>query len=257
MRKLSAPALVLDVFDLKERDRIVTFLTAKWGKKRGVARGARAKYSRFAGQLQPLAKVAVGWFEKDKSDLVRIDSVELLRPAARLQTDLEGILLGGYLAGHMMEMAQENEASEPLFRLLDSTVEALIAGVDRELAARYYEVWMLRLAGVFPPPRTCPLCNRDLEAGATLDAEEGMMVCRPCGSKSAGKRSAVSPAVITFLRRTSGENLASMAAQATASPVLGEVEALAGRVRRHFLQHELRSYRVMKQTLAGLPPMAS
>ena len=59
MRSLSAEALLLDVFDLQERDRIVSFLTAQWGKKRGVARGARAKYSRFSGQLQPLAKIAV------------------------------------------------------------------------------------------------------------------------------------------------------------------------------------------------------
>ena len=40
---------------LHDRDRIVTFLTREYGKKRGVARGARVKHSRFGGQLQPLA----------------------------------------------------------------------------------------------------------------------------------------------------------------------------------------------------------
>ena len=102
MRILSGEAILLDAIDLHERDRIVTFLTAEWGKKRGVARGARAKYSRFAGQLQPLSKVAVRWFEKDGRELVRIESVELIEPCRALLEDLDGILLASYLAEHLV-----------------------------------------------------------------------------------------------------------------------------------------------------------
>ena len=156
----TAEALILDVRDLHDRDRIVTFLTREFGKKSGVAKGARTKHSRFGGQLQPLAKVQMTWFEMEGRDLGRISSVELVRPAHRLQEDLEGILLGSYLADHMLEFAQENEASDHLYRLLDSTLEALLAGVDRDLATRYFECWALRLAGVFPSPRVCPACGR-------------------------------------------------------------------------------------------------
>ncbi|MFP3942181.1 MAG: DNA repair protein RecO, partial [Thermoanaerobaculia bacterium] len=106
MRSFSGEALILDVFDLHEKDRIVTLLTREVGKKKGVARGARRKYSRFAGQLQPLARIQVRWFEKEGRELVRIGDVDLLRPADRLQRDLEGILLGGYLAEHLVEFVQ-------------------------------------------------------------------------------------------------------------------------------------------------------
>ena len=82
---------------------------------------------------------------------------------AGLQGDLEGILLGSYLADHMLEFAQENEPNDHLFRLLDSTLDALLADVDRGLAARYYEAWVLRIAGVFPAPLECPACGRGLE----------------------------------------------------------------------------------------------
>ena len=102
MRILSGEAILLDAIDLHERDRVVTFLTAEWGRKRGVARGARAKYSRFAGQLQPLSKVAVRWFEKEGRDLVRIESVELIEPCRALLEDLDGILLASYLAEHLV-----------------------------------------------------------------------------------------------------------------------------------------------------------
>ena len=51
---------------------------------------------------------------------MRLGSLELKRPATFLQGELEGLLLGSYLADHMLEFAQENEASAELYRLLDS-----------------------------------------------------------------------------------------------------------------------------------------
>src|SRR5690349_21390716 len=108
----SAEAILLDVLDLHDKDRIVTFLTRERGKKKGVAQGARAKHSRFGGQLQPLAKVQITWFEKEGRELGRLSSVELVRPAQKLLEDLDGILLGSYLADHLLEFAQEDEDSD-------------------------------------------------------------------------------------------------------------------------------------------------
>ncbi len=242
----SAEVILLDVYDLHENDRIVTMLSPAHGKVRGVAQGARRKYSRFAGALQPLAKAKVTWFQKEGRDLARISGVELLRPARLLQSDLEGILLGGYLAGHVLEFAQENDPSDHLYRLLDSTLEALIKGVDRNLAARYFEAWALRLAGIFPPPNVCPECGRDLSRGAILGAGDEALLCPECGS---GTR--VSAAAVEFLSRIGHQPLAKVAAAPPAAGVLAEVERVNGRVRRAFLQHELRSYRVMQETLCS------
>ena len=243
----SAEVILLDIYDLHENDRIATMLSPAHGKVRGVAKGARRKYSRFAGALQPLAKAKVTWFQKEGSDLARISAVELVRPAHRLQSDLEGILLGGYLAGHVLEFAQENDPSEHLYRLLDTTLAALITGVDRSLAARYFEAWALRLAGIFPPPRNCPECGRGLEgqaAGAVLGSAEDALMCGDCGS---GQR--VSGAAVEFLMRIGRESLPQLAGNPPSVTVVREIEALTGRIRRAFLQHELKSYRVMQETL--------
>ncbi len=253
MSLVSADALLLDVFDLQEHDRIVTFLTAERGKKRGVARGARRKHSRFAGQLQPLARARVTWFEPPRSELVRIRSLELTRPATFLQGDLEGLLLGAYLADHMLEFAQENEASHELFRLLDTTLEALAAGADRDLATRYYELWVLRLAGVFPAASECLECSRDLAAGAVLPPGGEGLVCGRCGG---GRGLEIGGGAVELLRRSARENLVALGARPPAKSVLAEVGELSARLRRSFLQHELKSARVIRETLAGLPPDA-
>ena len=265
MRSFAGEALILDVFDLHEKDRIVTLLTRERGKKKGVARGARTKYSRYAGQLQPLARVQVRWFEKEGRDLVRIAEVELLRPAHKLQEDLDGILLGSYLAEHLVEFVQEDEPADLPFRLLDATVEALLAGVDRDLAARYFEAWVLRLAGIFPPPRECPLCERPFAdpatgRGAVLPPRDEALICAECaagalggpgGSSGLGDAAAaglpVGPEVIDFLLRTGRERLPELAERPPSEAVLRRAEEVAAEVRRRFLGRELRSHGVMRR----------
>lgn len=248
----TSEALILDVMDLHDRDRIVTFLTRERGKTRGVAQGARARHSRFGGQLQPLAKAQITWFDKEGRDLVRISSVELVRTVHPIQADLEGLLLGSYLADHLLEFAQENEASDHLYRLLDSTLEALLAGVDRDLAARYFEAWVLRLAGIFPSPRACPSCGGPFSEsrGGVLPPHGETLVCFLCGGDYG---LVATPATLEFLRRIGREALPDVAAAAPELRTLRQVEEICAKVRRQFLQRELRSYDVMQRTLSGLP----
>jgi len=273
MQTHSAEALLLAVTDLQEKDRIVTFLTRERGKVRGVARGARRKYSRFSGQLQPLAKVKVNWFEKEGRELVRISGVELVRLPGPLFDDLEGILLGSYLTEHLMEFAQENEPAELYYRLLDSTLAALAAGIDRELAARYFEAWVLRLAGIFPAPHECPSCGRPFgPAGAVLPAAGEGLICADCGAgrnRGAGPDEVAEPAaaaayagspargtavgreVIELLARVGRESLPELAARPPEPAAVAGLETVTAQVRRGFLQRELRSHRVMQRTLHG------
>jgi DNA repair protein RecO (recombination protein O) len=249
MTLTTAEAILLDVQDLQDRDRIVAFLAREHGKKKGVARGARTRHSRFGGQLQPLAKVHVTWYEKEGRELVRISNVEMIRTARQLQEDLDGILLGSYLADHVLEFAQEGDPSDHLYRLLDSTLEALLAGVDRDVAARYFEAWVLRLAGVFPVPRACPSCGRpfvsdDGQAGAVLPPNGETLLCFDCGGRSGYL---ARPATLELLRRIGRESLPAVAADPPDPRTLREVEEVCARVRRCFLQRELRSYDVIQQ----------
>ena len=254
MQNYTAEAIVLDVLDLHDFDRIVVFLTQWKGKKRGVAQGSRRKFSRFAGQLQPLAKAKVSWHEKESSELVRISSVEMIRSAEPMQTDLEGLLLSSYLRDHLIEFAQENEPDDRLSRLLDSTVTALLEGVDRNLATRYFEAWVLRLSGIFPAPWRCPECDGLLsEKGAVLPTQADGLVCRDCGDGQAWR---VSPEVLEFLLRVGRQDLLSLGGSAPAGSILKQVDELCAQIRRRFLQKELKSYQVIRDTLEGLDTTA-
>jgi DNA repair protein RecO (recombination protein O) len=249
----SSEAILLDVYDLHEYDQIVTLLTREAGKRRGVAKGSRRRFSRFSGQLRPLHKVRATWFEKEGRELVRISSLETVRAADSLGEDLEGILIAACLAEHMAEFAQESEEDDLLYRLLDSTIGALLEGVDRSLAMRYYEAWVLRLSGVFPVPSECPGCGGALlQRGAMLAAGDDAILCPSC----AGAGTEISSEAVDFLLRISRSSLMTLSTSPPSAAALGECEAICGRVRRAFLQHELKSYRVMRETLAGLADKA-
>src|SRR6185503_2772977 len=76
MRAHSVDALVLRTYRYGEADRIVVFLTADRGKKRGVAKNASKSRRRFGAALEPLTRGQVAYVEREHRDLVRLDRVE-------------------------------------------------------------------------------------------------------------------------------------------------------------------------------------
>ena len=147
----SADALILRTYKLGEADRIVVFLTRDRGKKRGVAKGARRPKSNFMGALEPLTQARVAYFEKEQRELVSLNYSEASRSALSCGT-IEGLGCAAYFAELIDEWAAEADADERLYRLGASMVEALVTGVPTEPLTRYFEYWLLRLQGVYPPP---------------------------------------------------------------------------------------------------------
>jgi DNA repair protein RecO (recombination protein O) len=167
----SADALILRTYKLAEADRIVVFLTRDRGKKRGVAKGARRPRSNFVGALEPLTHVRVAYFEKERRELVNLNYSELSRSPLSNGT-IEALGCAVYFAELIDEWAAEADTDERLYRLGASMVEALATGVPTEPLTRYFEYWLLRLQGVYPPPAVLK-SKLSSDALAFLDAAAG------------------------------------------------------------------------------------
>jgi len=161
-------ALILRTYKLGESDRIVVFLTRDRGKKRGVAKNAGQSRRRFGGALEPLTYGRVGYVERERRELVRLDYVVQLRsPLSAVDGEALGYV--SYFAELIDEWAQEADPCETLFRLGTSMVDAIAVGVPIEPLARYFEYWLLRLQGVYKAdPRLSG------EARAFLDTARGV-----------------------------------------------------------------------------------
>ena len=145
-------ALILRTYKLGESDRIVVFLTRDRGKKRGVAKNARQSRRRFGGALEPLTCGRVGYVERERRDLVALDTSSRCGRRCRRSTARRSAT-SSYFAELIDEWAPEADPNETLFRLGASMVDAMAAGVPVEPLARYFEYWLLRLQGVYEAGR--------------------------------------------------------------------------------------------------------
>lgn len=252
MQIVESPAIVLQVTNLQERDRIVSFLTPERGLKRGVAQGARTKFSRFQGALHSLAEVEISWSEKPGRDLVRIRNASLTRGVANQPGGLEELLVGQYFAESVEKFTVEDEPAPLEFRLLRSCVEALRAGAPLSPLMRYFEVWLLQLCGIFSLYGECPVCGRALVDGAVLHPDADSLCCRSCRAEGSTVGRAYSSEALAFVRSCSRTKPIDLSPADPA--VLAQVEDLAREIRRRFLGASLRSYKVMKRTLAEVGP---
>jgi DNA repair protein RecO (recombination protein O) len=227
---------------VRERDKLVVFLTPDHGKRKGWAYGARSLKSRFGAALEPLAKIRIVYVEREGDEVVRIESVDLIRSLFPAQQELLASVAASYIAETVDTFAQADDPSELIYRLLDRACEALLGGAAPLRVVAYAEIWMLRLAGILPSPRHCIECHEALGRPLRFDQRANGFVCPNCAGRDAEVvPNEVADAVDAIIRLPVGE----FAAIDITPDVLFEIRALAGHVRRHFLGHELKSYDVL------------
>jgi recombinational DNA repair protein (RecF pathway) len=80
----------------------------------------------------------------------------------------------------------EHEPQDAVFRLVRMTARALEEGCSLEFAGCYFEVWMLRLAGVFPDLFLCSVCTRKLELHDERFLAPGLqaVICGNCDHRN-------------------------------------------------------------------------
>src|SRR6201982_55425 len=98
MRPERTEAIILTTYPARERDKLVVFLTPDHGKRKGWAYGARSLKSRFGAALEPLAKIRIVYVEREADEVVRIESVDLIRSLFPAQQNLLTSVAASYLA---------------------------------------------------------------------------------------------------------------------------------------------------------------
>jgi len=155
-------AIVLRTYPLHEADLLVTLFTRLEGKVKGVAKAAKKSRRRFAGALEPLTCVRVLWEDRERRELARIDSCEVLASPLSSQVDYPRIVALGHVAEMLDEMMPEREANDAIYRLAISVLANLNSNAIW-MPVTYFQLWLVRLMGFLPELGACIVCGRALD----------------------------------------------------------------------------------------------
>jgi DNA repair protein RecO (recombination protein O) len=238
-------AFVLRTYTLKEADKICVFFTRDAGMLRGVAHGARKLKSRFGASLEPFTEVALAYFEKEHRDLVSVSGCEILQSQFASVTSSEMLGVLHYLAELAIEFLPDHEPNERVYRLTGATLKALRHDRSERWPAliRYFEVWLLRLAGFFPDLQNCGLCRRDLEREASVWlTEETAPRCAACADRHGVE---LRPDVRRMIREIGEQSPTRFIQTAREGRALAQIAGLTSRLIQRALERELKSYELL------------
>lgn len=230
MSLLKTPAVSLKSRKWGEADRIVTFYTLRFGKLRGVARGARRIKSRFGSALEPFVHCDLNLFEKHGDSLYRITQADLREPFAGLREDLAVISGAARMVNLVAAVTVEGDPSPRIFATLLDGLRVLQDGGEPALTALLFQIRLLGLTGFQPQTDHCAACGKDVMPSGgrevrRFSAQAGGLVCVPCAGRFPDRCAPLSPGSLAFLRQALRLPATAVTRLKAAGRVRAEVEA--------------------------------
>ena len=175
-------AIVIQSMDFGERDKLVTFLTKKFGKLKGIAKGAKNSKKRFSGTLEIFSHVSLDFFVKENLGLARIESVSLIDPFSKIHESIEKVTYASYFSELVNEMVGEREENRSIFTLLLYFLKLLHHEKINEDYLRIFEVRLLTLLGYQPQLEKCLICEVEIGPDTLnwFSLKKGGVVCPKC-----------------------------------------------------------------------------
>jgi DNA repair protein RecO (recombination protein O) len=201
-------AIVLRTYPLREADLLVTLFTRIEGKVRGVARSAKKSKRRFGGALEPLTYVRAFYEDRERQELSRLDSCEVLESPLATEVSYPRAVALSHVAELLDELLPDREANDAVFRLALSVLAGL-RGPDVWMPVTYFDLWMTRLMGYLPDLSECTVCGRALNGSrAFFHALSDGLMCAEDKRLASSEISAKSRMLAAEMFRAPVENFA-------------------------------------------------
>ncbi|MDV2683130.1 DNA repair protein RecO [Alkalihalophilus lindianensis] len=173
-------AIVIRTNDYGESNKIVTLYTRENGKVGVMARGAKKPKSRLAAVSQ-LFIHGLYLFQRSNG-LGTLNQAEMIHSFKEVRNDLFLASYATYMVELTDRLTDEKEPNEPLFNLLQQTLQYLDEGIDPDVLLRIFEMKMMAVAGISPELDQCASCgSTELPSGFSIS--EAGFLCRRCMHK--------------------------------------------------------------------------
>ncbi len=176
-------ALVLQVYDQRESDRLVHLYTEDLGRVSAIAKGARRSRKRFPGTLEILNVLQVRLVVSPRSSLMRLEEARVLQPFERFTNRLGRYAVACQLGELLKRFTGEHEPSPELFAFSLGVLDVVAEEEPDRLLALLVLAKTLARLGYRPQFAACARCGMPLARGTQVAfvPREGGVVCRRCG----------------------------------------------------------------------------
>lgn len=207
-RTYRSEAIILRRTDFGEADRLLTLYSRQHGKIRAIAKGARKPQTRKAGHVELFMRTNFLIARGKNIDI--ITQAELVEAYPALRNDLIRTTYASYAVELLDNLTAEADHEPRKYDLLSKALGWFAEAPDLRLAARYYELRILSIAGYQPQLFHCVSCNEEIEEqDQFFSADLGGLLCPECRQydRKAKPISATAVKVLRYLQTRSWETV--------------------------------------------------
>jgi len=182
-------AIILKSKKYRDTSKIITLYTKDHGKLNMIAKGSRAKNSKFGGSLETLSHISIVFYNYPQKDFQYITQSSINNYFHRINDDIYKTMTGMAISEIVNNTTHPNYKNEAIFDLLLSTFTALNDS-DKEYINYliYFQIHYAELIGFSPNFSSCAYCGLKIETGYEYDSiyfnfESGSIICGNCYSK--------------------------------------------------------------------------
>lgn len=251
-RLYTTDAIVLQIRDLGEADRILVVFTPHRGKLSIIAKGARRTKSKLGPYLDHFAEVALHLTRGRELDVVT--SVVSVRQHPNLRTDIDAFGHAAHFAELVRDLTEERQDHPNVFQLLSSSLTLLDEGVDPWHVSRHFELGLLVALGYGPQLFQCVNCQHDLEPRPNaFSSRLGGMLCHECDSADPGA-TILSVNAQKYLRTLARSGLGAVIRLEPDAAERNQINQVMMTYLRHVGERDFASLRVLGAMLNPNPP---
>jgi DNA repair protein RecO (recombination protein O) len=173
-------AIVLRRYLFRETSVVVSCLTDKFGKIRGLVKGLRGPQNRHRSAMEPMTVNRIVFYDTHNSQIHLISQCDLTAPLSSLQRDLETARTAA-LCVELADTVTPLEDPQPaVYHLLKESLERLAGGAaDNDVRIRFV-ARLLYLTGFQPQLDECTGCAQPVHAAGFWSPKQGGLLCPQC-----------------------------------------------------------------------------
>ncbi len=161
------------VIPFSETSRIVTWFTPQYGKITTILKGAMRRNSLFQGQYDWYCESELLFYPRWHSGLHIAGECFLLQSRPFLRSNWRAAAIAAYLTDLVYNWIPLHAPSLYLFNLLTQAVATLDQSLFAENLLSWFELRLLKIAGIQPGLTKCQICQCSFFMDNSLEAQKG------------------------------------------------------------------------------------